>query len=297
MLGSFTNGQVFRAHTIDVFMKSGETMHLSLISDLHIDSAMCDLDGLKKLAAERRKLPNHGVIAIGDICDLVMPPDVKRYRPTARSRKLDGRDDYLTAAIEMVIEELRALNFDWHLISPGNHEDSAMKFHGVDAVSVIAHALGAKRGAYFGFIDYRINIGNKNKGNRYHTLRFRVAYHHGAWGGQLAKGYLGAQRFANVLEGFDIFAYGHNHACRVDPEVRIDVEPRNKGMRERNIYIINCSSWTEPFSKDPRYPSYKEIKGYPPSGPRKSPLIRVTPRWVKTENRNGGMTLDVSIEI
>ena len=255
MLTAFANGQVFRSHIIDVYLKAGETMYLSLLSDLHIDSSSCDLKGLKKLADERRKLPNHGVICIGDVADLVMPPDIKRYRPTARARQLDGRDDYLTAAIEMVIEKMKELDLHWFLISPGNHEDVAMKFHGVDATSIIAHALGARRGAYFGFIDFRLHFGNKNKRGAYHEQRFRVAYHHGAWGGQLAKGYLGAQRFANVLEGWNLFCYGHNHASRVDPELRIDIEPRTRDLREREVYIVNCSSWTEPFSKDPRYPS------------------------------------------
>jgi len=297
MLGSFANGNVFRSHTIDVNLESGETMHLSLLSDIHIDSSLCDLDGLKQMAAERRKLDNHSAIAIGDICDLVMPPDIKRYRPTARSRKLDGRDDYLSAAIEMVIEEMKALDLKWDLVSPGNHEDAALKFHGVDSTSIIAHALGARRGAYWGFIDYRILIGKKNKSNKYKTKRFRLAFHHGNWGGQLAKGYIGAQRFANVLEGWDIFAFGHNHSSRVDPEIRIDIEPVSKALRERTVYIVNCSSWTESWSKDPRYPSYKEIKGYPASGPRKSPLVRVTPRYTTTNNSTGGVAIDVSIEI
>jgi hypothetical protein len=297
MLDSFANGQVSRAHTIDINLRSGETFHLSCLSDLHVDSSSCDLDGLKRLAEERRKLPNHAVIAIGDICDLVMPPDLKRYRPTARSRKLDGRDDFLSAAIDMVVTELKDLKLNWHLVSPGNHEDDAMRHHGVDATSIIAHALKARRGGYWGILSYNIHMGNRNSSGRYHTACFRVAYHHGAWGGQLAKGYIGAQRFANCIEGWDVFLYGHCHHARLDNEIRINAEPKSKELREREVYLINCSSWTEPFSRDPRYPSYKERAGYPISSPRKCPLIRVTPRWAKTEHSNGGMKLDVKVEM
>lgn len=302
MLDLLTNGQVFRSHVIDVHLKAGETMHLSLLSDLHIDSSLCDYEGLKQLAAERRKLPNHGAIVVGDLCDLVMPPDLKRYRPTARTRELDGRDDFLSAAIENVIEKMKKLDLAWHLISPGNHEDAALKYHGVDATSVIAHALGAIRGAYYGFLDFRLRCGNKNSRGGYHEKRFRVAYCHGNWGpGHLSKGFLGANRFFSVLEDWDLAVSGHNHGCRVDPELRINVDPRTRGLRERQVYIINASSWTKPISPDARYPSYKEVKGYPPSGPRKSPLVRVSPRWTnhgaENSKSNSMLTLDVSIEV
>lgn len=298
MLDSFSNGPVIRAHSINMPLRAGETMHLSLLSDLHIDSSLCDLEGLRELMKHRSKLPNHGVICIGDVADLVMPPDLKRYRPSARSRNLDGKDDFLTAALQMVVEELKGLGVKFHLISPGNHEDVAMKFHGLDATSIIAHALGAKRGAYFGFLDYQIAMGNPRSKNRGHQKRFRVAWHHGAWGpGHLSKGYLGASRFFSVLEGYDLAIYGHNHGSRIDPELRIDVEQKTGKLKERTVYLVNCSSWTEAYSKDARYPSYKESKGYPPSGPRNSPLVRVTPHYCKTENSNGGIKMEVSIEV
>lgn len=130
-------------------------------------------------------------LAIGDVANLVLPPDQKRYRPSVQPRDLRGLDDWLDATVEYNADRLKSLGYHWDLFGIGNHEEEIRKRHGVDVVEHLAYRLGARRGGYSGVIDYRIH-----RPNTPGYFSFRALYHHGAWGGKWAKGYLGAWSWA-----------------------------------------------------------------------------------------------------
>ena len=259
-----------RVHTIDVTLRVGEPFYLTPIFDAHLDDAMCDYRALKKMADERRDLPNHRMIWCGDFCNLVTPPDLKRFRPSVQSDKVARRDDWLNATVEDVIAKIEGLDCKHDLFSPGNHEDSTLKFHGYDITSVVAAHFKAKRGGYSGGIDYKIRIANS-------TARslFRVVYHHGAWGGRLAKGYNGAWPFFSQIDGWDAALYGHCHAMRHDKDVRRRVH--NGQIEEYLVHLVNCGQWVEAYGEDAGITYYSERAGHMPT-PRACPLIKVVPR-------------------
>lgn len=254
-----------------------ETLHISCFSDLHIDSALCDYDRLRRIAAERAQLPHHHAIAIGDVCDLVLPGDLKRFKPSVRPAQLATRDDFLRASIDFAIERLKALGLKWDLISRGNHEDEVEKRYGVDATSIIAHELGASCGGYSGLVHYQIEVSG-------YKCAFTIAYHHGAWGGKYAKGYIGAREWFDHLWGWDVAVYGHNHASRLDVELRQELTWTKKGMeiRDRRVFILNCASFVDYNNADGTH--YMERRGYPrqPSAP---PLISI--RFIRRGTPDG----------
>jgi hypothetical protein len=280
-----------RVHVVDVHMKLGETLHVSPIFDAHIESADCDYAALKRMADERRGLNLHRCLWLGDFCDLVTPVDLRRFRPSVQHQQVALRDDWINAATELVIERIEGLDLKHDLFSPGNHEDSALQHSGYDITSVVASHFHAGRGGYSGVIDYKLRFDGTTRG------LFRAVYHHGAWGGRLAKGYNGASPWFSGMDGWNVGLFGHNHASRVDPEVRRHVH--NGKLEEYPVFIVNCGAWVRSYSDDAKTTHYAERKGYQMQ-PRACPLIRVTPRRVyraKNKIQESRIVLETTVEV
>lgn len=245
----------------------GDTVHISLLSDLHVDSQLCDYEGLRRMCQQRAKLENHFAVGLGDLCDLVMPPDLRRFRQSGQIPSIATRDDWFSAAVDHVGDQLENLGVRWLWVGRGNHEDEALKRHGWDATSLLAHRLGCAPVGYSGVHDFRLTRGTT-------VVTFRLAWHHGAWGGSYAKGYNSALPFFNSIDSWHVSAWGHNHASRVDPEVRLAPDPSAGILRERRVYLVACGSWTFGQAADGSVTHYTERHGYRPQ-PRQSPLIKV----------------------
>lgn len=263
----------------------GEPVHITLLSDLHVESSVCDIAGLQRLLRDRASLPNHSVVILGDLVDMVGPRDLKRYRQSCRIPEMSGRDDWINVLIDHVVETLSIEGITYDFFGIGNHEDEWLKRHGLDILSIVAHKLGAVRCGYSGIADYRIIPRGRSK-----HLRFRLGWHHGAWGGRHAKGFMGAKEWAFRFPGWDVYAYGHCHSSRIDPEVAWEV--RGKELVERRITLVNCGSWTQPLDgKDARVTHYTERRGHPPQ-PRTAPLVKIVPRIMRGKPR-----LEISVEV
>ena len=274
----------------EIQLDPGETLHITPVSDAHIDDALCDYDGLKSLMDSRRGLSNHRVIWIGDTANLVLPNDTKRWRGSIAPDRLKGVDAYLNETTDYISEKIHNLNVVNDLFAPGNHEDELVKRSGYDITSVLAKEFGASRGGYSGAIDYRLKI------SKTASATFTILFHHGAWGGRTSKGYPGAKDFFSQFSfPWHVGVYGHNHASRMD--VDTFVNRKNDGsFVEMPRYIVNCSSWVRAYSDDARQTHYAERHGYIRQ-PRRAPLIRVTPLWKRTDNsKSTTVVLDYSVE-
>jgi hypothetical protein len=270
------------------FSGLSDSLNVSILSDVHIDSSLCNYDRLKRIMAERNSLPNHRVLVIGDACDLVLPGDLKRFKPSVRPQDIATRDDFLMASIERAIELFKGLNVQFDLIGRGNHEDEIEKRFGIDVTEFLARALGCANGGYSGFFRYFIKLEPN-----YYGVPFIIAYHHGAWGGKYAKGYIGAREWFDHLWGWDVAVFGHNHASRVDTELRTEIckKAGKTVVRDRKVYLVNCSSFVDPNLSDGVH--YTERRGYPrqPSVP---PLIQVR---VRRTRWGGGRELGLDVQV
>ena len=256
-----------RVHTISVEIPPGEELCITPLSDVHIESSAFDLEAFTTTMKARAKLPNHRVIMLGDVMDLVVPRDLKRWRPSAQDSSLAGCDDWVNQSIELAVERIEATGVNVDVVAPGNHEDEFTKRHGVDVTSILAHRLGAVRGGYSGVVRYRLTTAGVH-----HTQLLTLAYHHGAWGGRLVKGFGGARDWFRAWDGWHFALYGHNHQTVVNSESKFRVS-RTGELVEYPVYYVCCGTWVESYSPDAKTTHYAERAGHMPTI-RKTPLLR-----------------------
>lgn len=276
-------------------MQPGEEILIRALSDLHLDEKLHSRSALRRTAArDLGRSKKVRAVVIGDLGGLIFPPDVRRFHASGVRKALQGQDDWLDRSIEYVSGELSALGYTWDLIGLGNHETQAMKAHGVDVVSRVAEKVGAARGGFSGVIDYRIHVtrtGEPMQSKDPYAL-FRVLYHHGAWGGRYAKGYLGAYPFFSQFDGWHVALYGHNHLARLDREARVKINGRS--MSEYKTYLVNCASFRDVYGIDARSPDYGEVKGFM-RGSKGGALITISPRWSRNAQGNAVIGLDYDV--
>jgi hypothetical protein len=179
----------------------------------------------------------------------------------------------MNASLDLAVERLTANGIKYDLVCPGNHEDEFVKRHGVDVTSMLARELRCSRGGYSGYVEYviRSKTGTDKPPFRRAPI-FRVLYHHGAWGGRVMKGFGGARDWARMLEGWNVFCYGHNHQTVVHRETRIKPK-KNGNLGEYPVYIICCGSWVYNYSTDAKITHYAERAGHAPIS-RQTPLVK-----------------------
>ena len=286
-----------RSATVSIDADDGEWVHITPLSDLHIESDAFDNDGFQAFMRERCKLPNHRVILLGDVMDLVVPRDLKRWRPSVQDPKISGRDDWVNAAIEVAVERLAIPGAEYDLVIPGNHEDEFVKRHGVDVTSILAHRLKCQRGGYSGYMHYRLcskmmtKSGPKGE-KRPRTRIFTMAYHHGAWGGRVIKGFGGARDWFRGFDGWHMALYGHNHQVLIHRENR--VRPgRGGAVVHYPVYYVATGSWVESYSEDGKKTHYAERAGHMPTT-QYTPLIKVRQR--NLGGRGGGWQIEYNAE-
>ena len=281
-----------RVTSVTVDLKDEEPIFITPLSDLHIDSDQFDLDGFLHMMQERAKLPNHRAVIIGDAMDLVVPPDLKRWRASVQDRSIIGRDDWLNAAVDLAAERLLSTGCKFDLIAPGNHEDEALKRHGIDVTSMLAHSLHCARGGYSGYIEYIIRSKTGDSPPARRCEIFRVLYHHGAWGGRVVKGFGGARDWCRAFDQWHCFIYGHNHQTMVHRETRIRPK-RNGGIVEYPVYIVNCGAWIHNYSDNAKITHYAERAGHMPTS-RQTPLIRAQ---AHNHGYTRGWALEYTVEV
>lgn len=194
-----------------------------LLSDLHLGSSVNDEELLRNELAEAKKRKDR--IAInGDVFDLILTRDSKRYHPSALHESLQGRDDLVNASLKLAVDLLSPVVDQIDMIGVGNHETSVEKYHNTCVVSLLIDALNHKlekqkkehriaAGGYAGFLHYSI-------GEYLHS----IFYWHGAGGGKglgnvlaefIPKGFL--------IEGADTLWFAHRHVRVVSQLERLAI--------------------------------------------------------------------------
>ncbi|MEM4203925.1 MAG: hypothetical protein QXS54_07640 [Candidatus Methanomethylicaceae archaeon] len=235
----------YTAIVLDKTVKSGDSISIALLSDLHVDSAKFNEQGL---AAALDGVDY--MMIFGDLADWIFHSD-PRYLP--ENDAAPSGDAFVTKRIKRVASVLRSLPPKTIFISYGNHETAVVKHFGVDPIEEIAALLGCHSGKFAGTVD----VIAQTVGGR--MARCRIGYHHGRWGGHSDKGYSGAKRFFDAFEGYDVLAYGHNHASRCDVVSKVSLS----GSRyvPRNIIMVNCSSQVQAISGG-SVASYESVHGH-----------------------------------
>lgn len=203
-------GIICRPDTIQ--SRTGDVISLRLFSDLHIGAANIDYDLMKEELEDARERKSR-ILINGDLMDLILPKDHKRFQPDVLCPELVGRRDVLNATVKMVVRILKPYADLIDLIGCGNHETAVEKYHAADPLAMIVEELQrhAKHkihyGGYNGFVDYRISTtrGKSPRGSRY-----LIFYHHGGGGAApVTKGTIDFARLAYTRA--DVRWIGHKH--------------------------------------------------------------------------------------
>jgi hypothetical protein len=198
---------------------------LTLMSDLHLGSSQVDYALIEKeLKAAKRN--GDRVLLGGDVFDLILPGDLKRYEPAKVHARIRGRNDPVNAAVEWAAELLGPYADLIDMVGLGNHETAAQKKGGVDAVRLLVKELNAVRKpdlrpvaqpGYTAYLDYRLQSSPESRP----CARYVVFYTHGA--GKIGSAVASLKKLQCLTSAFaaDLYWSGHSHARAHCTEVMI----------------------------------------------------------------------------
>lgn len=247
---------------------------LTLLSDLHVGAATTDHDFLEdEVRLARRR--GDWVAVNGDLGDLILAKDKKRFRPTALHPRLHGKDDIVGEVLSWTGEILGPVKDKLLMLGCGNHDDALSKHNSFDFVRQLVKDLRSRGspvqyGGYAGFIDCRFNLGPGRT-----RERFVVFYHHGTGGGAALSGVAGdAAKFAWV-EGAQVLWLGHKHQRMSVPLRRLSCPDRGHGPVEREVRFVRTGAYMRPYGGqsaasalgDGRLGNYAADGGYAPQSP------------------------------
>lgn len=255
-------------------VKAGSRVGFTLLSDLHIGSADIDENYLRnelKEAADR----NDRIAINGDVMDLILPKDHKRFSPDGVHPRLLGRKDLANAQAEMAQEFLAPYVNQIDMIGVGNHETAAEKWHSTDIAKLVIQGLRERVrgnhlihfGGYTGFLDYRFRASN----NEY---RWLVYYHHGTGGDAPVTGGQISLSRKSVWVDADTIWLGHTHH-RTTRHIRSVTCPRDGYQPHiRDVRLIITGSYfdtyhgqtQEEYNARGRKANYAEDAGLAPQG-------------------------------
>lgn len=218
--------------------KQQREFYYGFFSDLHLESKTHERTQLDRDIEEVLGY-NARIYIGGDIAELIMPGDVKRY---TRGRDQIDSDAQLNEITRVCYEWMRpyADHIDW--IGFGNHEESALKHNNYDITLGVITLLNRDRsdklppihhGGYRSFIRWRYRWGTK------HSTRTVTALHfHGK--GSSAPVTKGMIDISRVMRDFDadIYWLGHKHTSITDKPQQVYLDQRgNICAREKRAFF------------------------------------------------------------
>jgi len=201
-----------KAHEFIYDYSEKRDFSFALFSDLHVDAKHCQRDKLQK-ALEEAYQERDAIFLNGDVFSCLMPKDYKRF---TLAHAFGDRDDILDYMIDYVAEFLSPYADKIKIIGMGNHESSALKFHGTNPIARLCRQLkdsggDAKFGDYQNFIRLKFRHGDNDS-----VRAYNIWMCHGMGAG--AKRSRGALEWDLVYSRFDADLYwmGHNHQSEID---------------------------------------------------------------------------------
>lgn len=255
---------------MNIAHRSNEPVKILILSDLHLGHRNCDLGTLKRTIAAHR---DAYIIGLGDWYDAIIASDVRRYRKamdgTAGEAILDEQEEMLVSLFDDDdFENRRILG-----CARGNHEDSILKYGGVDLMARFCKRMNVRYLGYSFLI--RLIIRDEHKSTR--TVQIRG--HHG-WGG-------GCRTLGSVIQKYshdikywnaDLFLYGHDHCLHSFSIPRGDIGlHRGKPFHlARDKHVCLCGTYLKTYTEDTAA-SWGEVLGFPLARIG-SPLVTITTR-------------------
>lgn len=244
-------------------LTDGRELTWTLVSDLHLGAPDVDLKLLKRdLDAE----PEGRILLGGDLLDLIVPTDAKRFCVSTIHPRLHGCTDMAGALSEWLHELLEPYAHRIDFAGLGNHEAEYLHRHHHDPLAATLRTLNKglegwlpKRppifyGGLCSWVCYDIEV------SRGKYKPFNLFYHHG-WG--RGGGTAAVGQFNHLLqrvEGADVFWLGHFHTPLTTRMQRIQA-PHQGTAPLREIHFVRSGAYRETYAKPLSQRQLKE-KGF-----------------------------------
>ena len=213
------------AITLEIPSKSTQPLSIMLSSDIHYDSACCDLDLFTKhlRLAEKLQAP---VLIAGDLLDAMQGNHDPRRRPEDLKAQYNV-SAYYDAIVMDAAQFLSKFDIPLYILALGNHETGVLKHANTDLLNSVAYQLRVEHGkesiamGYWGYIrilfKYKKGMDNASK---------IIYFHHGiSKGAPVTKGVIQVARQGVYLYAPHFVLNGHNHQAYTMP---VQVERLNQ---------------------------------------------------------------------
>lgn len=247
---------------------ASEWIRLCCMSDLHFGSSYCDKIKLKRYLEEAKER-NARILIIGDVFDLLLPKDRKRFQVSVLEDYYKKRDDIINAVIDKCVELLEPYADLIDLISLGNHEADLIKWHSIDPIVLLIGRLnqmlkekGSKHkiqhGGYRGYFQYVVNLRTEN------SSVFNIFYFHGKGGeSAVTKGMIDIHRVKTNFV-YDLHVFGHKHHLIADADINVIPSSRGK-VNYRESRALQCGTFMKTYRNDDvSNVSFAERQGFAP---------------------------------
>lgn len=201
-----------KSHEFTFDYSKKKEFNFALFSDMHIDGKECKRDSLSAALKEAYNTTD-GILLNGDVFSCLLPKDLKRF---TLAHAFGDRDDILDYIIDYVADFLAPYADKIIFAGMGNHESSALKFHGTNPMARLCRQL-KDHGGKIRFGDYQNFIRLKfNHGENGASRSYVIWACHGMGAG--------AKRSRGVLEwdlvysrnDANLYWMGHNHQAGTD---------------------------------------------------------------------------------
>jgi hypothetical protein len=190
------------------------TTDVLFIGDLHLDHPTADRAAVKRLLDDARER-NAAIALLGDVFDVMQGFGDKRQSKSELAARYTGRDDYLTAVLEDVLEVLEPYADLIWVVLQGNHESSVARYNGVHLEQLLAHELRRAGGACvapgyetYALLRFRFREAD---GKADAVVPLWLTHGYGG-GGEVTKGTIQAARRAVTYPDARIVVSGHIHS-------------------------------------------------------------------------------------
>jgi hypothetical protein len=184
----------------------------------------------------------------GDVFDAINPHD-KRHKPSQEDAAIRGRDDKLTAMVDMAFSMCAPYADLFDVIGIGNHEEKWVRDGFSDPVGELIKRLNEelktqgsehriKHGGICGYVRTVFVLGKNNKSSVSHDM----LYHHGAGGdARVTKGAIDFNR-AETQFAYDCLTFGHKHNSTSIDTVTLYLSKSGR-IRQRRKYHVQTASY------------------------------------------------------
>lgn len=269
-----------KAFEFTTLFQPNSTLKLGLFSDIHFDSPDCDKETLTKHFDYCLK-DNRYILIGGDLFDAILLKDMKR----AVNHLLTAKDNQINVKLEETAHFLDKYKDNIIFIGRGNHEESVLKYNGLDLLQMLTTLLNAGKktpiqyGNYANFL--RFSFTNKQKKSIAH---YDIFQHHGAGGSApITKGMLDFSRISKGTNT-DLVWIGHKHNAIIDASDPIMYIDNNGKVILKNRQLIQTPSYQKGRTIDynanfaERFYSHTSLSGFgelnlTPAYSEKKPVI------------------------